>query len=759
MREWREDRKILATSAILLTDAMVFQEVLAREDASIETLSSIRCEQNIKRKLEDVWEKILEKNYQPIFKIALDILRILPASPSINRGLRDLIDIAYDIVSSPILLKHDLFGRIYHTLLLGKLVKYYATLYTSIPAARILARLLINLSPVHVEKERVEFENEPLKAVDFACGSGTLLSAIYKELEVKYRTEVEDPDVAFFHRYLVEEGLWGFDVLQHATHLTMTTLSLHNPTPVNNSRIYTLRLGADENGNYYFGSIDFLKSRCLESEELLGGGKAGPIKTSVSEKEVEGVELPDFHIVIMNPPFTRSVGGNLLFGGLPSQERNALQRELSKLLRKEGLSGIGQAGLAAVFVFVADKHLVEGGRIGLVLPKSVLSGISWEKVREKLLRDYHIEYIISSFEGDNNWNFSENTNLSEVLLVARKLKEGEEAKHTIFVNLWKKPKNEIEAISVGSQLLEIYKNPNLFDIRNSNASTFSIRLLGEKIGEAYSAFLAENQFGYLAFFAQSELNRIISLLRKGILYLPKEGIIGNVPLSPLSDVINDIGPDCGHISKTFKMDNFGVYKGFWMHHSEEVTTIPQKPNTKLSPKQGKSEQAREIWKKRSKLLIAERARLNTNRVLSIVVSEPVISNMWWSISTKNEDDAKILALWLNSTWGLLLLLSIAEVTAGPWIEFKKGDKKKGSGLWGLPVINLQKLSEEQRKGLIDLYNEVSDKTLKPLPKEFSEPEVRREIDESINEIIGIKADLSDIYEMLSRDPMITGSAL
>ena len=69
----------------------------------------------------------------------------------------------------------------YTILCFSEIVKYYATLYTSIPAARILARLLINLSPVHVEKERVEFKNEPLKVVDFACGSGTLLSAIYKE--------------------------------------------------------------------------------------------------------------------------------------------------------------------------------------------------------------------------------------------------------------------------------------------------------------------------------------------------------------------------------------------------------------------------------------------------------------------------------------------------------------------------------------------------------------------------------------------------
>jgi len=756
MKKRKDERKILATSAILLTDAMVFQEVLARKDSEIETLSSVRGKQNLKRSFEDAWTKILKKNYQPIFKIAQDILKALPASSNVNAGLKDLIDIAYDIASSPILLKHDLFGRIYHTLLLGKLIKYYATLYTSIPAARLLARLLVNLSDIDV-KIPLKFEDEPLKVVDFACGSGTLLSAIYKELELKYRLEAESLNIEDFHKYLIEDGLWGFDVLQHATHLTMTTLSLHNPFPIKDSRIYTLRLGV-ENGKSHLGSINFLKSPSLEATELLGGGKVGPVKSSVTEKETVGVKLPDFHICIMNPPFTRSAIGNLLFGGLPFSERTILQRDLSRLLNRKGLSGIGQAGSAAIFVFIADRYLVKGGRLGLVLPRSILSGTSWKKVREKLLNDYHIEYIISSFEGGNNWNFSENTNLSEVLIVARKLKEREKANHTIFVNLWRKPKNEIESISIGSQLLEMYNNPKLFDIHNSNASTFSIRLWGKKIGESYSAFLDENQFGHISFFAQAELNRIVSLLRKGILYLPKEGIIPkNVPLSPLSNIINDIGPDCGYISGAFDMDNLGSYKGFWGQRSEEVKTISQQPNTKLSPKNITA--ARKIWGKRSKLLLAYRAWLPTNKTLSILVSDDVISSMWWSIIPKNEEDAKILVLWLNSTLGLLLLLSVAEVTRGPWIEFKKGDRGEKSGLWGLPVINLHKLSGEQKQELIRVYDKVSDKAIKPFPEEFSNPEVRKEIDKSINGILGIEADLSDVYEMLSRDPMITGSAL
>ena len=382
-----EDKiKLLKTAAILLTDAMIFQEVLARSGLA-PTLASVRTKGNIKRGLEEAWLKILKKNYQPIFKIALNIIIGLPAHPKVEEALKGLMEIAEDIASSHILLKHDLFGRIYHKLLLGKLIKYHATYYTSLPAARLLARLLIGLSNVNSQNPIPLFNGEQIRVVDFACGSGTLLSAIYKELLLKHMLESPDPNDGLFHKYMIEEGLWGFDVLNHATHLAMTTLTLHNLIPVNRSRIFTLKLGTEE-GEKYLGSLNFLESSCLTATQLLTGEILGPEEISEKEKKVVSIKLPKFHIVIMNPPFTRSVGGNLLFGALPKQIRSELQKELSKIRKKKSLSGIGQAGLGADFFFLAHEYLVENGLVGLVTPKGVLNGVSWRKVRGSCIITY-----------------------------------------------------------------------------------------------------------------------------------------------------------------------------------------------------------------------------------------------------------------------------------------------------------------------------------------------------------------------------------
>ncbi|MEM4306589.1 MAG: hypothetical protein QXD61_11535 [Candidatus Caldarchaeum sp.] len=749
--------KPAATAGLLLLDAMVFHEVAARMDSRIPTLANILAAPNTKKSLEEVWTRILQDvDYEPIFEIAVNILQSLPASPFLDEQLRQLLNTAYDIAASRVLLRHDLFGRVYHQLLLGKLVKYYATYYTSIPAARLLARLLVNLpSPLRIDTIPPRYGGQELRVVDFACGSGTLLSAIYKELDVKHRLDSDMPAVLDLHRYLIEEGLWGFDVLHHAVHLAATVIFMHNPTPVSHSRLYALRL--EKAGNdYYLGSLNFFKDNQLKPAMVLSGGTPhGITGVSVQKLQSESLELPNFHLCIMNPPFTRSVGGNLLFGALPKRQRTQLQEKLAVILKEEGLSGIGQAGLGAVFVFLADKYLTPRGRLGLVLPRTVLSGVSWQAVREKLLKDYHVECIITSYQGDDNWNFSENTSLSEVLLVARKLESGQEPGYTYFLNLWLKPSNELESIHVGTQMVELYKQDvaRLYDIENSNASPYHLKLHGKKVGEAYSAKLADTEIGVYNFFAQMELNRVVTLMRQGTVYIPGQGIGGRLSLTSLSNLGTEIGPDRRQVHNAFQKSDLRqgcLYKAFWEHDSDRVRTIRQLPNACLEHKDLGS--AGKLWNKSGRLLIVERVWLPTYRVFSVFVEEPVLSNVWWPVKI-DDMTGKILSLWLNSTYGLLLLLSKSEVTRGPLVGLKKTE------LINVPVLDLTKVDNFKKDSLLKCYENFCRREFEPLPKEFAAPQTRREIDEKLNEILEIKGSLDGLYKLLAADPMITNRAI
>jgi len=405
---------------------------------------------------------------------------------------------------------------------------------------------------------------------------------------------------------------------------------------------------------------------------------------------------------------------------------------------------------------VADKYLEENGRMGLVLPRAVLSGVSWQKVREMLLGKYHVEYIVTSYETNNEWNFSENTDLSEVLIVARKKKRDEESEYTFFVNLWKKPSNELESIYLGTQLKELYGSAKLYDIENSNVSPYHLKLHGKKIGEVYAAKLENSNFGVYNIFSQMELNRAILFLRKGIIYLPDQGIVGDVRITTLSKLGGEIGPDRRQVHSIFEVSKTeigSIYKAFWGYDSNTIRTVSQKPNAYLEPKDAK--RARDLWRKRGKLLIVERARLNTYTVLASYLDEPVLSNVWWPV--KVEDDiAKFLSIWVNSTFGTLLLLSLAEVTQGPWVDFKK------EYLLELPILDVRRLGRKTRTSLLDLYEKrlddkkISESILKPLPEEFADPLTRKAIDEEICKNLGIELELGVLYKLLSKEPMLTG---
>ena len=149
----------------------------------------------------------------------------------------------------------------------------------------------------------------------------------------------------------------------------------------------------------------------------------------------EGVTatLPDLDLAIMNPPFTRSVGGNLLFGSLPTAERRRLQAELSRRLKSRQASAT--AGLGAAFVAAAAPKLRPGeGRLALVLPATVCTGPSWGQTRSLIEHDFALNLVISSHD-PLRWSFSDSTDLSEALLVATRRLDGEDAveRRTVFI--------------------------------------------------------------------------------------------------------------------------------------------------------------------------------------------------------------------------------------------------------------------------------------------------------------------------------------
>ncbi|MEM1520297.1 MAG: hypothetical protein QXH51_06100 [Candidatus Bathyarchaeia archaeon] len=73
----------------------------------------------------------------------------------------------------------------------------------------------------------------------------------------------------------------------------------------------------------------------------------------------------------------------------------------------------------------------------------------------------------------------------------------------------------------------------------------------------------------------------------------------------------------------------------------------------------KNEKVKRIFEKfASNLLISNRIRFDTAYVTSVYVTQPVLSNIFYTVklTTGDTERLKALCVWLNSTWGIMTIL-------------------------------------------------------------------------------------------------------
>jgi hypothetical protein len=121
MKTWKDQRQqhaVTRIAALVLVNAMMFQEVLAHKEPEVRPLQDFRHDKDPVSSLADHWRYILDEiNYYPIFNVAFHLLRCLGSDEDCIRAIRHLIEIAGQIVACRASLRHDLAGRIYHRIL------------------------------------------------------------------------------------------------------------------------------------------------------------------------------------------------------------------------------------------------------------------------------------------------------------------------------------------------------------------------------------------------------------------------------------------------------------------------------------------------------------------------------------------------------------------------------------------------------------------------------------------------------------------
>ena len=746
----------LRIGCLVLFNALAFQDRLAAANEDVPTVNET-LGQGIPG-LRRAWRHICDDiDYVPVFELAANILDVLEDGPD-EIQTPVIAPLVKAMEDTRRLEGHDLSGRLFHTLLTD--AKFTGAYYTSVPAATLLTRLVFHDWPPHVDWTDHEFPAS-LNVADLACGTGTLLMAVAAEVERRH-TAAGGGNAAELHKAMVEQALHGYDVQLSAVHFAATSLAMLNPDiQFDRMNLYVMPLGA-EGSNISLGSLDFLGAgeaavqfalsvkdmgvATRDAERVSGGGSRG------AEEGVTAT-LPELDLAIMNPPFTRSVGGNLLFGSLPATERRKLQNELSRRLKQRQASAT--AGLGAAFVAAASPKLRPGeGRLALVLPATVCTGPSWKQTRSLIEHDFALDMVIASHD-PLRWNFSDSTDLSEALLIATRRPEKNDTseRRTTFVNLWRNPDGVLDAHRVAQAITAT--PPALFEGTGTALLGVDDQHVGEVLSMPESRIAGKKWSGVQ--FARADLIRsALKLLDDGEAWVPGEGEAASIPLCRV-DELGQVGPDRRDVWDGFeRTDAVTAYPMVENHDTEQRKRLVAAPDKYLAPlakpRPGRHlKSVAQLWPKAGRLLVAERLWLETTRVVAMWSETRVLSNVWWPIRVGDVAVEKALTTWLNSSLGLLTILAQRTSTRSGWVAMKKADLEE------LPVLDTRRLSQTQVQSLSDLFDGLAEAEFDRLPG-MANCSARQGLDDGISRILGLP-NLTKLRDLLASEPVVSNRRL
>ena len=620
--------------------------------------------------------------------------------------------------------------------------------------------------------------SNPQKAMDFrmadyACGCGELLTAAYRRLRELHQAQGQDP--SDIHHQMMTNAITAVDVLPASVAIAATELDLMEAepkgTPSSQTRAITLQQGPITNPRKEkktlaktgkkpkqrpvgLGSLDLLDLRSLQNQERKPIGRKLPQKNTKPMK----LTIKSQDLVIMNPPYTKPTGAAGMDRNIPGGKPDippTSPEELRKMelrmrrIRKAAHAGVG-TGMGLHFSQIADRMVKPGGTIAMLLPMSAVttyneninSDEGWSSFRRKLVERYRNIRIISiaGFE-DSKSNFSHDTGIAEIMLIAQRILPGEHPDRTgHFINLTTRPESTAEAARVA---VAINKAMTKLE-QETTGNTMDIILNGKKEGILIRAKISEK-----------EIWPMVRVLDPGLIQAAGEisqGILRTAPGKPPAIISTTLLERVAvHGNPTPRIDFYlepetpgnPVHGVLRWHKSATQRALEVQTNEKMSPREGRESIQAESGERRMKQLMSrlhlnDNFRYNSQSTAACMTPEPSIGGQGWpNLVLRERRQEKALAVWLNTSMGLLTHWSRSNRTQNGLGYLNRLQTGK------LPVLDVTQLTNPQLDRMEKIFEQVKELPMLPANEAWQDP-IRAELDQRVlTEVLELELETVD----------------
>lgn len=418
---------------VVWLNAFLFQDRIAQAHPDVPNRSEAVPDYNpIPQLVRQAWGAIRAIDYRSVFDPATAALGIVErdVGTALTADLLGRAALIAGRVESGVLGVFDIGGELFQRLISDR--SEAASYYTRPEVAEFLAHITVNDSVRLPRSARAvalgesDHLGEVFRIADFACGTGTLLRAAYRRVRALARAAGAQPEgLAALHTHLMEEGFCGVDISPIAAHLTASGLS--NIEPGADYRHTNIGVAPVCGPKGATGSVEYLETDYLADLFGYEASTTGSAPRDGAEADAQGLYAPDerFDIVLMNPPYSRTRGGQALFdiAGAADAERVRAQKRAAKLVHDTPANL--KAGLAAVFCELVRRKLSPGGRVGIVLPVTAAASPAWSGIRA-MFETHFDDLLLVAFPGatrGGDKTLSADTAMGEMIIAGTKRSE------------------------------------------------------------------------------------------------------------------------------------------------------------------------------------------------------------------------------------------------------------------------------------------------------------------------------------------------